>query len=620
MRWSSNLSASASCAVVLTTILSVALAKPLGPASPVEVLAPRQTITPGGRPCGQHNATNRRCWRNNWSVDTDYDLDGPPAFNTRTYNFRITNVTNWLGPDGVRKPAMLINGQFPGPTIEADWGDYIVVNVYNDMQDNGTSIHWHGIRQFGESNQDGANGVTECPIAPGKMKIYDFHVTQYGTSWYHSHYSNQYGNGVVGALIVRGPAADNYDIDVGPYLMTDYYHDTADRLALVAEKVANGPPPDSDNVLFRGKGIRAVGGTGGSYDRLVLTPKKKHLVRLINASVDNSFTVSLVGHNFTVVAMDLVPVTPSVRTSLFLAVGQRYDIIVNADQAVGNYWFNATLESTNACGHSRNAFPAAIFSYEGASQTALPTNRGTPLVATCVGEVGLKPIVTRTVDPASFAPSTLPISLAFPTIDRGQVFEWKVRGTPIVVEWDHPVLEYILERNETFPASINLVDVPQVDQWVFWVIQNEFGVPHPIHLHGHDFLTLGIGSGTFNAASMMNQLNFNNPMRRDVQQMPGNGWLVIAYKTDNPGIWLMHCHIGWHISGGLGLQFLERKNDIRALMNLDQMRPNCNNWRAYQPTSPYLPKLDSGLKKRMAMGMGMGMDMGEMQATWKRLW
>ncbi len=82
-----------------------------------------------------------------------------------------------------------------------DWGDYIQVNVYNDLQDNGlgpplscystvnithmcrTSIHWHGIRQLGESDQDGANGVTECPVPPGHSKSYAFHVTQYGTSW-----------------------------------------------------------------------------------------------------------------------------------------------------------------------------------------------------------------------------------------------------------------------------------------------------------------------------------------------------------------------------------------------------------------------------------------------------
>ncbi|KAK3681564.1 multicopper oxidase-domain-containing protein, partial [Podospora appendiculata] len=566
---------SAACCAVLTLLTPcLALATPFQKPNPVvNNVLPRQTVTPGGSPCGQNNATNRACWKNAYSINTDYEVTNPPAFNTRTVD------------------------QFPGPTIEADWGDYIQVNVYNDMQDNGTSIHWHGIRQFGESNQDGANGVTECPIPPGSMKSYTFHVTQYGTSWYHSHYSNQYGNGVVGALVVHGPASANYDIDLGAYPISDYYYETADRLTLRAELLSNGGPPDSDNILFRGKNINPTG-SGGAYDRLVLTPGKKHLIRLINTSVDNSFTITLVGHTFQVIATDLVPITPVTRSSLFMGVGQRYDVIVTANQPVANYWFNATLESANNCGKTRNNWPAAIFQYNGSSSTALPTTKGMPIVAGCAGEVGFAPIVTRTVPAAQFSPSTLPIDLTTPSTPRGVIFEWRVKNTPIVVEWDHPVLEYVLEGNTSFPAMINIIDVPQANVWTFWVIQNDFVLPHPIHLHGHDFLTLGMGTGVFNASTMTSQLNFNNPVRRDVVQMPGSGWLVIAYKTDNPGCWLMHCHIGWHVAAGLGVQFLERKSEIAGLMKLSQMEPNCQAWRAYQPSSPYLPKLDSGLKRR----------------------
>jgi len=57
---------------------------------------------------------------------------------------------------------MLINNQYPGPTITANWGDMIRVTVRNMLQHNGTSLHWHGIRQLLTNTQDGANGITEC--------------------------------------------------------------------------------------------------------------------------------------------------------------------------------------------------------------------------------------------------------------------------------------------------------------------------------------------------------------------------------------------------------------------------------------------------------------------------
>jgi FtsP/CotA-like multicopper oxidase with cupredoxin domain len=72
--------------------------------------------------------------------------------------------------------------------------------VRNLLQHNGTSIHWHGLRQLNSNTQDGTNGVTECALAPGDIKTYQFQATEYGTSWYHSHFSHQYGDGVVGLI------------------------------------------------------------------------------------------------------------------------------------------------------------------------------------------------------------------------------------------------------------------------------------------------------------------------------------------------------------------------------------------------------------------------------------
>src|SRR3569833_83505 len=388
-----------------------------------------------------------------------------------------------------------------------------------------------------------SSSATRPLIASGMSHTY------FKTCRYHSHYSSQYGNGIVGGVVIHGPASANYDIDLGPYMITDHYHETADRLTRKTELVASGAPPPSDNVLFRGKNINPKG-SGGSYDRLTLTPGKKHRLRLINTSVDNSFTISLVGHNFTVIANDFVPVPPEVRSTLFVGVGQRYDVIIDASQKVDNYWLNATLSGTGKCGTSVNPHPAAILQYKGASRNGIPRTTGKPVEATCDDSKGFKPVLPRVAPKAQFNPKELHVNLTQPTVQQGQVFRWIVNKTPVVVEWDHPSLEYVLQGNSSFPSPANVFELKGKNEWAFWVIQNEFALPHPIHLHGHNFLLLGAGTGTF-ASSRTRELQFENPVRRDVAQMPGNGWIVIAFLTDNPGAWLLHCHIGWHVSQGL---------------------------------------------------------------------
>lgn len=71
------------------------------------------------------------------------------------------------------------------------------------------------------------------------------------------------------------------------------------------------------------------------------------------------------------------------------------------------------------------------------------------------------------------------------------------------------------------------------------IIDTTFAQAHPIHLHGHDFYVLGTGSGTYDNTTTT--FNTTNPPRRDVAMLPANGWLALAWYTDNPGAWIMHC-------------------------------------------------------------------------------
>lgn len=105
--------------------------------------------------------------------------------NTRIYDFNI----GWVhrNPDNRHERRVIaINEQWPLPTIEATVGDRLIINAHNNLGDQSTSLHFHGMFQNGTTHMDGAIGATQCPIAPGSSMTYDFVVDQPGTYWYHS--------------------------------------------------------------------------------------------------------------------------------------------------------------------------------------------------------------------------------------------------------------------------------------------------------------------------------------------------------------------------------------------------------------------------------------------------
>jgi hypothetical protein len=105
-----------------------------------------------------------------FDINTNFYENTPITCKVVTYTFDITNTT--VSPDGIERLGLLVNGQMPGPEISASWGDTVVVTVNNKMQTNGTSIHFHGIRQLNTNEMDGVPSITQCPIAPGSSMTY----------------------------------------------------------------------------------------------------------------------------------------------------------------------------------------------------------------------------------------------------------------------------------------------------------------------------------------------------------------------------------------------------------------------------------------------------------------
>ncbi|KAM7192443.1 putative laccase precursor [Rhypophila sp. PSN 637] len=604
-----------SCSLLWALLMGnlVVAAPSLAPVS--HILQGPKELHPRQSTC--NTASNRQCWTTSpaFNINTDYEVSTPSTGVTRTYTFTLTESNNWIGGDGRPKvKAMLVNGQFPGPTITANWGDRITITVINNLATNGTSIHFHGLHQKNTNNQDGAGGVTECPIAPTKSKTYSFIATQYGTAWYHSHFSAQYGNGVLGPIAINGPASANYDRDLGPVMIGDWYLGAVNQIAARVNNPNNpyipgfpGSPPNSDNLLFNGKNVNPAG-SGGSRLVLTFTPGQKHLLRIINPSVQNAYTLSLNGHSFQIIATDMVPITPVTVTSLFVGVGQRYDVIVTANQAVGNYWLNATFPSA-PCGNSNAPRPAAIIRYSGAANSN-PTSAGSvPPDSSCADSRAYAPIVTRSAPVSSFTAAPANTLNTNIKVDNSiaRVF-WPVNNSPMKVNWNNPTLEYVKNGNVgSMPAAANVISVPTGNTWAFWLIQNNSSIPHPVHLHGHDILLLGASPALANPISPQNRLRVynpstdgptlkgNNPTRRDTTMLPAWGWLAVAYRTNNPGAWLFHCHVAWHVSQGFSVQYLEQLSAIPTTMDLNTLTANCNNWDAYYPANAPFHQDDSGI-------------------------
>lgn len=288
----------------------------------------------------------------------------------------------------MNRSALLINGQFPAPTIEANWGDTLNIQVCNNIEgpEEGTALHWHGLLQKKTPWADGVPSVGQCPIAPGACFTYNFLADLYGSSWYHSHYSAQYNAGLAGAMIVHGPVQPEaeYDIDIGPILLSDWYHTEYREIVGQVMESPGGPPPFSDNNLINGKMnyncSLITNGEGctpnAGLAKFTFTSGKKHRLRLINSGSEGIQRFSIDGLKMTVFANDFVPVKPYETSVVTLGVGQRTDVVVKATGPADTArWMRSDMSP--ACDLANQPYALAAIYYEDADTTQPPNTTAT---------------------------------------------------------------------------------------------------------------------------------------------------------------------------------------------------------------------------------------------------
>jgi hypothetical protein len=371
-----------------------------------------------------NSPSSRNCWSDGFDVNTDFYTNTPDTGVTREYWLSIEKAK--CAPDGFNRSCLTFNGTVPGPLLTADWGDTLTVHVTNNLPDNGTTIHWHGIRQLNSSEMDGVPGVTQCPIAPGDTMTYSFRLLQYGTTWYHSHFTLQYAEGLFGPLTINGPASSDYDEDLGTLFLSDWSHTPAFTLW----SRTPGGVHTLENTLLNGTNtFNGTDGTiTGSKFEMNFEQGKKYRVRLINVAIDGVFDFHIDGHNFTIISTDLVPVKPFVTDHIQIHIGQRYDIVIEANAPVGDYWIRGGWNSNCATIGSDDS--TGILRYDSSSKADPVSTETHQVLKTCFDQdrETLVPVVG--VDVTDLNLEIITEQLGFTTASKGY-FTWTLNTSTL---------------------------------------------------------------------------------------------------------------------------------------------------------------------------------------------
>ncbi len=132
-----------------------------------------------------------------WRPPMEYTMDG----DVKVFDLVVSQI-DWETEPGKVFPAFAYNGIVPGPEIRVTEGDRVRINVTNELPDQSTAVHWHGL--IVPNNMDGVPFITQPPIDPGMTFTYEFTVRNFGSHMYHSHHNSaeQTTRGLLGAFVV----------------------------------------------------------------------------------------------------------------------------------------------------------------------------------------------------------------------------------------------------------------------------------------------------------------------------------------------------------------------------------------------------------------------------------
>ncbi|GAV88981.1 Cu-oxidase domain-containing protein/Cu-oxidase_2 domain-containing protein/Cu-oxidase_3 domain-containing protein [Cephalotus follicularis] len=500
-----------------------------------------------------------------------------------------------------------VNGMFPGPTLEVNNGDSLVVKVTNKAQYNVT-IHWHGIRQMRTAWADGPEFVTQCPIRPEGTYTYRFTIRgQEGTLWWHAH-SSWLRATVYGALIIHPTQGSSYPFPVPkrqtPILLGEWWN--ANPIDVLREATRTGAAPNvSDAYTINGQPGDLYNCSSTDTVIVPIDSGETHLLQVINAALNQPLFFTVANHQFTVVGADASYLKPFTTSVIMLGPGQTTDVLINGNQPPARYYLAASAYFSAQNAAFGNTTTTAILEYKSAPCPAkkgqstppfmprLPAFNDTNTASAFSASLRSpeKVSVPTEIDENLFFTVGLGLNKCPPNFNSSQcqgpngtrftssinnvsfvlpqnfsILQAHQQGMPGVFTTDFPAnpplsFDYTgnVSRSLWQPVPGTKVYKLKYGSRVQIVLQDTSIVTpenHPIHLHGYDFSIIAEGFGNFNPNNDTAKFNLVDPPQRNTASVPVNGWSVIRFVADNPGAWLMHCHLDVHISWGLAMVFL----------------------------------------------------------------
>ncbi|MCH7395331.1 copper resistance system multicopper oxidase [Acinetobacter dispersus] len=286
----------------------------------------------------------------------------------KEYHLNINQGT--VNVTGKPVKRITVNGKFIAPLLEFEEGDEAVIHVHNQLKDQDTSLHWHGLLLPGL--MDGVPGFNGFKgIKPNGSFEYRFKVRQNGTYWYHAHSKGQEQDGLYGALVIypkgKQPVAAHEKAQRDYVVMLSDFHETeSDKIMANLKKSAEHYQDQRETVgdvwrQVKQQGLKATWQDRSMWNQMRMlktdlsdvtgytylvngqTPQQnwtgafnageKVRLRFINASAMSFFDVRIPNLKMTVVSADGQPVKPVPVDEFRIGTAETYDVLVEPTQA-----------------------------------------------------------------------------------------------------------------------------------------------------------------------------------------------------------------------------------------------------------------------------------------------